>query len=177
VELVETHATKLAGLQGDMDLETHSYTEYRQNVHHWLRELHEVMASSFNEVHARCLPFPGKGAKVEEMIKWVAGEVKTVPDTVWQLNDNFTVLAVEGILSMLNNEGCQLGHLHDWAASSDVAILQNVLEDVRKLAGRLVWRWWKPNGLHEALRRLEVANAMTVSDAYFSRRYLKSRTN
>jgi hypothetical protein len=40
------------------------------------------VASYFNEVHAQWLPFPGKGAKVEEMIGWVAGEVKTVPDTV-----------------------------------------------------------------------------------------------
>jgi hypothetical protein len=41
------------------------------------------------------------------------------------------MLAVEGILSMLNNEGCQeLGHLHELAASSDAAVLQNVLEDL-----------------------------------------------
>jgi hypothetical protein len=80
---VETHAAELTGLWGDMDLETHSYTEYHQNVHHWLHELHEVVASYFNEVHVGCLPFPGKGAKVEEMIEWVVGEVKTVPDTVW----------------------------------------------------------------------------------------------
>jgi hypothetical protein len=28
-----------------------------------------------------------------QMIEWVAGEVRTVPDTVWQLNNNFTILA------------------------------------------------------------------------------------
>jgi hypothetical protein len=117
-------------------LETRSYTEYRQNVRHWLRELHEAVASSFNEVHTRCLPFPGKGAKVEEMIEWVVGEVKMVSNTVWQLNDNFAMLAVEGILNMLNNKGCQeLGRLHELATSSDAAVLQNVSEDVRKLAG------------------------------------------
>jgi hypothetical protein len=48
------------------------------------------------------------------MIDWVVGEVKAVLDTVWQLNDNFTVLGIEGILSMLNHEGYQeLGRLHD----------------------------------------------------------------
>jgi hypothetical protein len=44
---VETHATELARLWGDLDLETRSYTEYRQNVRHrsvnftksWLRHL------------------------------------------------------------------------------------------------------------------------------------------
>jgi hypothetical protein len=44
-----------------LDLETSSYTEY-------LHELHEAVASSFDEVKAQCLPFPDKGAKVEEMI-------------------------------------------------------------------------------------------------------------
>jgi hypothetical protein len=42
-----------------------------------LRELHETMASPFDKVKARCLPFLVRGMKVEEMIDWVAGEVKT----------------------------------------------------------------------------------------------------
>jgi hypothetical protein len=45
-----------------------SYTEYRQTVCHRLHELHEIVASSFDDIHARCLPFPDKGANVEEMI-------------------------------------------------------------------------------------------------------------
>jgi hypothetical protein len=50
-------------------------------------------------------------------------EVKTVPDTTWQLNDNFTVLGIEGILNMLNGKGCQeLGQLHDLATSRDAAV-------------------------------------------------------
>jgi hypothetical protein len=33
-------------------------------------------------------------------------------NTVWQLNDNFVILAIEGVLNMLNDEGCQeLGRL------------------------------------------------------------------
>jgi hypothetical protein len=115
--LVETHAAELPKLRGDLDLETHSYTEYRQNVRRRLRELHETVASSFSEVQARCLPFLGRGEKVEEIIDWVAGEVRTVPDTVWQLNDNFAVLAIEGVLNMLSSEGCQeLSRLHELAA-------------------------------------------------------------
>jgi hypothetical protein len=106
VERIETHATELAKLRGDLDLEMRNYTKYYQNVHRRLYEPHETVASSFNEVQERCLPFAHRGMKVEKTIEWVAGEVKTVPDTVWQLNDNFTVLAVEGVLNMLNNKGC-----------------------------------------------------------------------
>jgi hypothetical protein len=31
---------------------------------------------------------------VEEMLNWDAEEVKAVPDMVWRLNDNFTVLGI-----------------------------------------------------------------------------------
>jgi uncharacterized coiled-coil protein SlyX len=98
--LAEAHAVELTKLHADLDLETRNYTEYRQNVCRQLHELHETVASSFDEVKAHCLPFPDKGAKVEEMTDWVVGEVKAVPDTVWRLNDNFTILGIEGVLSM-----------------------------------------------------------------------------
>jgi hypothetical protein len=52
-------------------------------VCHQLRELHEAVASSFDEVKVQYLPFPDKGTKVEEMINWVVAEVKAVLDTVW----------------------------------------------------------------------------------------------
>jgi hypothetical protein len=69
--------------------------------------------------------------KVEEMIEWIAEEVKMVSDTIWHLNDNFTILTVEGVSNMLNNKGCQeLGRLRELAASSDAAVLQDVLENV-----------------------------------------------
>jgi hypothetical protein len=86
-----------------------------------------------------------------------------VLDTVLQLNDKFAILAIEGVLSMLNSKGGQeVGLLGRLAASSDATVLQDVLEDVGKLAGWIVQRWWKMNGLSEALRRLEAANATTV---------------
>jgi hypothetical protein len=130
-ELLESHTTELAKLRGDLDLETHSYTEYCLNVRHWLRELHNTISSTFDEVEAQCLPFSDRGMKIEEMLDWVAGEVTTVPDTVWQLNNNFTVLAVKGVLSMLNSKGYQeLGRLGELATSSDASVLQHVPNDV-----------------------------------------------
>jgi hypothetical protein len=57
-----------------------------------------------------------------------------------------------------------LGRLHELAASSNAAVLQDVPEDMRKLAGWLVRKWWKPHGLPEALHWLEATNATFVSD-------------
>jgi hypothetical protein len=52
------------------------------------------------------LAFPDKGVKVEEMIDWVVTEVRAVTDTVWRLNDNFTILGIKGVRNMLYDEGC-----------------------------------------------------------------------
>jgi uncharacterized coiled-coil protein SlyX len=57
-KLAEAHAAKLTKLHTDLDLETHSYTEYHQTVRCRLHQLHEAIASSFEEVKAQCLPFP-----------------------------------------------------------------------------------------------------------------------
>jgi hypothetical protein len=73
VKLAEAHAMKVAKLCVDLDLETRSYMEYHQTVRRQLCELHETVASSFDEVQEQCLPFPDKGAKVEEKIDWVVG--------------------------------------------------------------------------------------------------------
>jgi hypothetical protein len=163
-KLAEAHTVEVAKLHGDLDLETHSYTEYHQIMHRRLHELHETMAASFDDVQAQCLPFPNKGAKVDEMINWVVGEVKAMSDTIRWLNDNLAILRIEGVLNKLNGEGCQeLGRLHDLATSHDAAVLEDVPEDVYKLAGRIMWRWWKPHGLPEALCRLEAACTATIS--------------
>jgi hypothetical protein len=141
-----------------------SYIEYCQTVHRRLHQLHETVASSFDEAQTQYLPFPDKGAKVEEMIDLVVGEVMAVPDTVWRLNDNFAIMGIEGVLNMLNGEGSQeLSRLHDLAASHDAAVLEDVPKDMHKLAGRIMWRWWKPHGLAKALHRLEAAHTVTVS--------------
>jgi hypothetical protein len=60
---VKAHATKVARILGELNEETQGYTDYHQNVCRGLRQLHEYVASSFAEVKAQCLPFPGKGVK------------------------------------------------------------------------------------------------------------------
>jgi hypothetical protein len=60
MKLVEAHAAKLAKLCEDLDLESRSYTEYPHTVRCRLRQLHEIVVSSFGEVKVQCLPFPGQ---------------------------------------------------------------------------------------------------------------------
>jgi hypothetical protein len=51
-QLVEAHAAELAKPHNDLNLETRSYMEYRQTMRRRLCELHEIVASSFDEVKA-----------------------------------------------------------------------------------------------------------------------------
>jgi hypothetical protein len=114
------------------------------------------------------LTFPVRNAKVEELIDWVVGKVRSVSDTVWQQNDNFVVLAIEGVLNMLNDAGCQeLSQLHRLATSNDASVIENIPSAVRKLVRRLVRRWWKNHGLPVALHQLEASLIETVSFIFF----------
>jgi hypothetical protein len=90
--------------------------------------------------------------------------VRSLPGVFWQLNDNFVVLAIKGVLNMLHSSGCQeLSELRQLAASSDASIVEDVSAEVQKIADHLVCRWWKNHGLPEALHRLEEDNADAVS--------------
>jgi hypothetical protein len=165
-KLVEAQAVELTNLCGDLDLETYGYTKYHQTVCRRLHKLHEMVASSFDVVKVQCLPFPGKGEKVEEMIDWVTGEVKAVLDTIWWLNDNFVIVGIEGVLNMLNGRGCQeLDRLRDLATSHGTSALEDAPDGLHKLAWQIVQRWWKPYDLPEDLQRLEVAHATTVNNS------------
>jgi hypothetical protein len=51
-KLAEAHVVEVAKLRGDLDLEMHSYTKYCQTMRHWVHDIHEIVASSFDEVQA-----------------------------------------------------------------------------------------------------------------------------
>jgi hypothetical protein len=50
--LAEAHTADLAKVQGELDQETQNYTDYRLNVRCRLLHLHEIVASTFDEVRA-----------------------------------------------------------------------------------------------------------------------------
>jgi hypothetical protein len=69
---------------------------------------------------------------------------------------------------MLNDEGCKkLSWLRDLAGCRDAVVLEDVPENVHKLAGQIVRKWWKPHCLPEALCRLEEACVETISDCSY----------
>jgi hypothetical protein len=124
------------------------------------------MVPSFDEVKVRYLPFPARNAPVESYINWLEEEVKMVPGTVWQLNDNFVILAIECVLNMLGGASCEeLPKFRELAASSNASVIEDVPIEVQNLVGCLIQKWWKSYCLPEALRQLEARNAEMVSDS------------
>jgi hypothetical protein len=68
--------------------------------------------------------------------------VKSLSGVFRQLNDNFVVLAIEGVLNMLRSSGCRdLSALYQLVNSSDASVVEDVPAEVQKLADRLVSRW------------------------------------
>jgi hypothetical protein len=83
----------------------------------------------------------------------------TLPDTFAEANKNITCFVVADILRMLEDSGC--GHvpkLQSLVVSSDASVLRDILEDVQKVAGRLVRRWWTNHGLPKCMHRLKEDN-------------------
>jgi hypothetical protein len=100
-DVVEAHTTQLAEVEEKLVKLTQDYRDYHWDVQHCLRELHEVLMALLGEVGARRLPFPAMNVLIDDYISWFEEEVKVVLGVLWQLNDNFVVLAIKGVLNML----------------------------------------------------------------------------
>jgi hypothetical protein len=69
---------------------------------------------------------------------------------------NITFFSMAGVLGMLVDSGCEhLPELRPLAATSDASLLRDIPEEIPRIVGRLVRRWWTNHGLPECLRRLK----------------------
>jgi hypothetical protein len=81
--------------------------------------------------------------------------VKSLSATFARANKNFACFPIVGILSMLQESGCEhLARLQPLAGSSDASLLDDNPIEVQKIIGWLVQKWWSEHGLPEASRRL-----------------------
>jgi hypothetical protein len=135
-------AARVADIEKKMAKEVEDYKFYHLKFRRSLRALHEILVSSLGEIGARCLMFPPKSAPNEDFFSWFEDEVKSLSGVFRQLNDNFVVLAIEGVLNMLRSSGCRdLSALYQLVNSSDASVVEDVPAEVQKLADRLVSRW------------------------------------
>jgi hypothetical protein len=129
--------------------EQNKFQDYRLGHHEKLCELHANLEGTLNDIGAQCLPYPGKGSTITEVVACFKEEIRVLPDAIAKANNNFLVYCLIGVLKMLPGHAkChridELGVVMD---SCDASILDEVLEDIVKLFARIVKRWWSSYGL------------------------------
>jgi hypothetical protein len=115
------------------------------------------------ELSKRCLEYPETSGAISGIIDWFKGEIQTLSGTFAEANKNITCFAVAGILKMLEETGCErVPELRRLAASSDASLLKEIPEDIRKIAGKLVRRWWTHHGLPFCMQHLNEDNQVSI---------------
>jgi hypothetical protein len=124
-----------------------------------LHDLHRDLEKSLGELHRRCLEYPKTSGTISCIIDWFKGEIQALPNTFTEANKNITCFVVASILKMLEESSC--GHVPELqilVASSDASMLSDIPEDIGKITGRLVRRWWTHHGLLYCMCRLKEDN-------------------
>jgi hypothetical protein len=90
-----------------------------------------------------------------------------MPATITKANKNFVCYAIVGVLRMLYDSSCEhLEGLQSVMAVCDASILEDLPQELSKLTGRIVKRWWARHGLPEAshcLRRVPEVSISSMS--------------
>jgi hypothetical protein len=116
-----------------------------------IRELRFYQENVMNEFGAQCLPYPGKGSTISDIVRWFDEEIKAIPATFAKANRNFAYYAIVGVHQMLQDSGCEhLSRLQSLASSCDASLLDDLPPELMKLACCLVRKWWVEHGLPEA---------------------------
>jgi hypothetical protein len=103
-----------------------------------------------NEFDIGCLPYPGKKSTIGGIIEWFDNEIKALPATIVKANKKIVCYAIIGVLRMLYDNGCDhIEGLQTIMGLCDASILQDLPEELTKLMGRLVKKWWTEHGLSD----------------------------
>jgi hypothetical protein len=132
--------------QGKTEVETAHEAESKRFqdycIHHRkkLCELQMNLESVMNEIGIRCLPHPGKGSTISEIVEWFDKEVGALSGAIMKANKNFLCYCLGGVLRMMY-ERMNCDHLDRLEAimnSSDASLLDDIPDEIAKLSGRIV---------------------------------------
>jgi hypothetical protein len=129
-----------------------------------LRDLRFKLEKVMNEFGAQCLPYPGKGSTIDDIIGWFNEEIKVLPATFTKANNFFACYAIIGVLQMLYDSSCDhLSELQMLMSSCDALLLADLPLELTKLTGHLVQKWWAEHGLPEAVSHLRIELEAIIS--------------
>jgi hypothetical protein len=114
-----------------------------------LRELRINLEKAMNEIGERCLPHPGKGSAIGEIVELFDKEIQALSGVITKANKNFLCYCLSRVLRMLY-ENVDCDHLDGLEAimnSYDASLLNDIPDEIAKLSGRIVRKWWSSHGL------------------------------
>jgi hypothetical protein len=135
---------------------------FRQQLCTKLHGLRQELEKSIGELGGRCLDFPNTGGTIRRILDWFKGEVQALPDTFAEANQNITCFTVAGVLKRLVEIGCKhMPELWKLAGSSNASLLHEIPADIRKIARKVVRRWWTHHWLPYYKQRLKEDNQVS----------------
>jgi hypothetical protein len=134
-------------------------------VHHRrkLCDLQFHLEKAVNDFGAGCLPYPGKNSTISNIIRWFDNEIKALLATIVKVNKNFVCYAFVGVLRMLYDNSCDhIEGLQSIMASCDSSILQDLPEELTKLMGQLLKKWWTEQGMPDVMNHFHKKPVMRM---------------
>jgi hypothetical protein len=95
-------------------------------------------------------------------------EVRVLPTTFAECNEDITCFALVGVFKMLAGVECEhLSVLKKLALSYDASIMHDVSDDIGRIAKKLVKNWWSNLGLPYCMQKIEEENRLSFTTMYF----------
>jgi hypothetical protein len=105
------------------------------------------------------MDFPAINTTVSTLLDWFWMEVRALPTTFAECNENITCFVLVGVLKMLAGVECEhLLELKKSALSCDASILHDVPDDIGRIAKKLLRNWWTDHGLPYCMYKIEEEN-------------------
>jgi hypothetical protein len=122
------------------------FHDYRVGHH---KRLRVNLEKAVNEIGAWCLPYPRKRSTISEIIMWFDKEIRALPNAIAKANKNFLVYCLVGVLKMIY-EHAKRHHIDGLDAIMSLcnaSILDEIPDEIARLAVRIVKRWRASHGL------------------------------
>jgi hypothetical protein len=90
-----------------------------------------------------------KNSTIGEVVEWFDKEIQSLSGAIANVNKNFLCYCIAGILRLLY-ENANCGHIEGLEAimnSCYASILDDIPEEIGKLSGCIVRKWWGSHGL------------------------------
>jgi hypothetical protein len=142
--VVESLGQEKARAEAAREAECKGFHDYCIHHRKKLREVQINLEKEMNEIGGWCLPYPGKGSTIDEIVEWFDKEIWALLGAITKANKNFLCYCLVGVLRMLY-ENADCDHL-DWLEaimnSYDASFLNGRPDEMAKLLGCIVVFAW-----------------------------------